>query len=73
MKYLNCEQTICVGDHVLYSGTPGVIVFVIDDDRYSVGYEKEGWAYLGKGLGLELQDGNLFHMDAPDEDLEPVI
>ena len=38
MKYLDSEQVIRVGDKVVYAGSPGVIVFVIDDDSYSDGY-----------------------------------
>ena len=73
MKYLDSETLIRVGDKVAYAGSPGVIVFVIDDDSYSDRYPKEAWSSLGKGLGLELQDGTLYHLDTPDEDLEPIM
>ncbi len=75
MKYMDTEKVIRVGDNVLYAGSPGVVVFVIDDDSYSDRYPKEHWSYLGKGLGVELQDETrtLYHFDSPDEDLEPVI
>jgi hypothetical protein len=73
MKYLDSEKVIRVGDNVAYAGSPGVIVFVIDDDSYSDAYDKKSWSYLGKGLGVELQDGTLYHLDSPDEDLEPVM
>lgn len=73
MKYLDTERVIQVGDHVLYAGAPGVIVFVIDDDSYSEEYPKKDWSHLGKGLGVELRDQTrtLYHLDTPDEDLEP--
>jgi hypothetical protein len=73
MKYLDSERQIRVGDKVVYAGNPGVIVFVIDDDSYSDAYAKENWSYLKKGLGVELQDGTLYHLDSPDEDLELVV
>jgi hypothetical protein len=74
MKYVDTEKVIQVGDNVLYAGEPAVIVFVIDDDNYSERYAKESWSHLGKGLGVEIQDKTqtLYHLDAPDEDLEPV-
>ncbi len=73
MKYLDTEDVIRVGDSVTYHGDPGVIVFVIDDDSYSAAYPKDHWSYLRKGLGIELQDETrtLYHLDSPDEDLEP--
>jgi len=79
MKYTGTRQDIRVGDKVLYAGTPGVVVFVIDDDSYSDRYPSEAWSYLDRGLGVELQDGawqgTLFHFDSPDgeEDLEPIV
>jgi hypothetical protein len=74
MKYMETEKVIQVGDNVLYHGAPGVIVFVIDDARYCDRYPEEHWSYLGKGLGVELQDDTrtLYHLDSPDEDLEPI-
>jgi hypothetical protein len=74
MKYMDTEKVIQVGDKVLYAGIPGVIVFVIDDDIYSDRYSKGNWSYLGRGLGIELQDETrtLYHLDRPDEDLEPI-
>lgn len=71
MNYLDTKKLIRVGDNVLYAGAPGVVVFVVDDDNYSDRFPKEHWSYLGKGLGVELQDGTLYHFDSPDEDLEP--
>jgi hypothetical protein len=75
MKYLETEKEIRVGDNVLYAGAPGVIVFIIEDDSYADRYPRENWSYLGKGLGIELQDDEtrtLYVLDCPDEDLEPV-
>ena len=72
MNYVHSDQPIRVGDRVTYAGSPGVIVFVIDDDSYSKAYERQHWSYLKKGFGFELDDGTLFHLDEPDEDLEPI-
>ena len=69
MTYMDSGRTIHVGDQVEYFGTPGIIVFVIDDDMYSDGFDKKNWSYLEKGFGIVLQDGTLFHLDSPDEDL----
>lgn len=74
MKYSDSNHVIRVGDRVLYGGHPGVVVFIIDDDSYSMQYPKKDWSYLGKGLGVEIQDNErtLYHLETPDEDLEPV-
>lgn len=74
MKYNDTNQVIRVGDSVLYAGEPGLIVFIIDDDSYSKQYPKRDWSDLGKGLGVEIQDEDhtLYHLETPDEDLEPV-
>ena len=73
MKYHETNKVIRVGDNVLYAHAPAVIVFVVDDDSYSSRYPKEHWSYLGKGLGVEIQDTErtLYRLDTPDEDLEP--
>jgi hypothetical protein len=57
MKYYDSEKVVQVGDRILYDGTPGVIVFVVDDDSYSDEYTKDNWSYLGRGLGVQMQDG----------------
>ena len=74
MNYNDTDRVIRVGDSVLYAGQRGVIVFVIDDDSYSKQYPKKDWSYLSKGLGVEVQDKEhtLYHLETPDEDLEPV-
>lgn len=74
MTYAETDRVIHVGDNVLYAGAAGVVVFVIDDGSYSARYPKKDWAYLGKGLGVELQDETrtLYHLDSPNEDLEPL-
>lgn len=75
MQYCDSDKQVKVGDSVRYAGQPGIIVFVIDDDCYSERYTRTDWAYLGKGLGVEVQDEQrtLYHLDGPDEDLEPFL
>ena len=73
MNYLHSQRMIQVGDRVNYAGERAVIVFVIDDDCYSQKYGKQTWSYLGKGLGIEMEDGTLYHLPGPDEDLEPYM
>ena len=70
MKYESTDRDIRVGDRIHYAGMPGLIVFIINDDSYCDRYPREHWAYLGTGLGVEIQDGTLYHLDGPDEDLE---
>jgi hypothetical protein len=72
MKYCNSQDVVNVGQRVMYAGRPGAIVFVIDDDSYSDRYAKEHWSYLGSGLGIELDNGTLYRLDTPDEDLDLV-
>jgi 23S rRNA G2445 N2-methylase RlmL len=79
-KYFNSEKPVRLGDKVRYFGTPGEIVFVVDDASYSDRFPREHWApYLekefGKGFGVELQDWGLFVLLSAEEeeDLEPVV
>jgi hypothetical protein len=72
MKYITTNKVIQVGDRITYAGTPGTIVIIIDDNSYSAQYPSD-WSYLGKGLGIKVEDetGTLYHLDSPDEDLVP--
>jgi|GraSoiStandDraft_58_1057296.scaffolds.fasta_scaffold831830_1 hypothetical protein len=72
MNYNDTNKMIRVGDSVLYAQKPGTVVFIIDDDSYSKKYPKKDWSYLGKGLGVEMQDNEhtLYHLETADEDLE---
>ena len=58
----------------MYAEKPATIVFIIDDDSYSQRYPRKDWSYLGKGLGVEMKDKEhtLYHLQTPDEDLEPI-
>ena len=74
MNYNDTNKMIRVGDSVLYAHKPGTIVFIVDDDSYSEKYPRKDWSYLGKGLGVEMKDkeNTLYHLQTPDEDLEPI-
>jgi hypothetical protein len=73
MNYMDSDKPIRVGDEVTYAGTPGTIVFIVEDDSYSPLFSREHWSYLGKGFGIQLRDttGTLYVFDHPDEDLVP--
>ena len=62
-------QPVRVGDRIRYDG-PGRVVFVVDDGSYAPDYPKEHWSYLRTGIGIVLDDGNMFVLNEPDEDLE---
>jgi len=70
LKYYKSDQTVKIGDEVTYGGTPGIVVFIIDDDEYSVKYPKSIWSYLGKGVGIELQlsTPTLCYLDTIDDE-----
>ncbi|HEV2804214.1 MAG TPA: hypothetical protein VGW57_04695 [Chthoniobacterales bacterium] len=72
MNYSN-GVPLCIGDEVVYAGKQGKIVFVIQDAAFLEGYKPEEWNYLQKGIGVELKDGDLFCLDAVDEDLIKVV
>ena len=72
MTYADSDKKIQVGDKVTYAGAIGTVVFIVDDDAYSEGFPKQHWSYLKNGFGIELQDGTLYHMNSPDEDLVPM-
>ncbi len=70
MNYEN-GKPIVVGDDVLYGGKSGRIVFLIEEGVFSPGFSEKEWSYKKKGIGIQLQDGSLFCLDEPDEDLIP--
>ena len=71
MNYINGES-IQIGDTVHLGGDQsGVVVGIIDDDAYADGYRAEDWEYLGNGLIVSTDFGDL-RLDKPDEDFELV-
>lgn len=71
MIYANGES-VQIGDTVHLGGNQsGVIVGIINDGAYADGYKKKDWEYLGNGLIVSTDFGDL-RLDEPDEDLELV-
>ena len=69
MTYID-GTTVRIGDHVNLGGKqPGVIVGIITEGKYADGYKKEDWDYLGSGLIVNTDFGDL-RLEEPDEDLE---
>lgn len=65
-------EAVQIGDTVHLGGNQsGVIVGIIDDGEYADGYREEDWEYLGNGLIVSTDFGDL-RLDEPDEDLELV-
>jgi len=60
---------IAVGDLILYGSKPGKVVFAIEDGLFAAGFRKEDWDYRRKGIGLQLENGEMFCLDDADEDL----
>jgi hypothetical protein len=72
MHYENGRKII-LGDDVLYGGKPGKVVFLIEEGFFLPGFKKEDWDYRKKGIGLQMENGDIFCLDNPDEDLMPKI
>ena len=71
MNYPNGES-VQIGDTVhLGADQSGVVVGIIDDGEYAAGYREEDWKYLGHGLIVSTDFGDL-RLDEPDEDFELV-
>lgn len=68
-NYHETFQKICVGDQILYAGKPGKIVFVAEDNSFLPEFEAGEWRYLKKGIGVQIDGGELYCLDEPDEDL----
>ena len=70
MKYSD-GRAIAVGDRVrLWDDQYGVVVCSIDTGEFNTDYPKNTWAYLKSGILIKTDDGELFHYDKSDEDLE---
>jgi hypothetical protein len=68
MNY-NDGRRITIGDNITYAGKRGRVVFVIQEEEFLEGYKPEDWLYLKEGIGVKLDDGELFCLDKADEDL----
>jgi hypothetical protein len=69
MHYRNGD-TVQLGDKVhLGNDEEGVVVGIIDESRYADGYSGADWEFLGHGLVVSTELGDL-RLPEPDEDLE---
>ncbi len=69
MRYATGEE-IMPGDLVLLAGRRGAVVFSLDADGFTQGFHREEWAYLGRGVMIEVEGVALVHAHgAPDPDL----
>jgi len=70
MKYSNGRR-VTVGDRVkLSKGQRGVVVGSIDSREYTPDFPKEEWEYLGSGIIIKSDSGEVFHYAEPDEDFD---
>jgi len=73
MKY--CDGThVALGDRVrLWESMFGTIVCSIDDDEYTPEFSRADWGHVGHGVVIKADDGQIFHYEEPDEDLELLV
>lgn len=70
MKYPSGRR-VAVGDRVkLWSSQYGTVVCSIDTKDFSQDYPREEWEYLGSGIIVKTDTGEVFHYAEADEDLE---
>ncbi len=64
-------RVIRLGDRVsIGNRTAGVVVFSIDTQEFSAEFPKDEWAYLGRGIMLEIERVGLMHLEETDEEVE---
>ncbi|HEX3881764.1 MAG TPA: hypothetical protein VHW66_03835 [Stellaceae bacterium] len=70
MKYPN-GQPVSVGDRVeLWGDRQGIVVCSIDSGEFTADYPKSEWGYLGSGVVIRTDAGDVFHYKGPDEDFK---
>jgi hypothetical protein len=62
-------QIAKLGDEVSLAGRSGKVVFSIDTSEYSDAYPENVWAYLQKGVMIEIEGMGLVHYEEPEIDL----
>lgn len=65
-------QEVHVGDRVNHAGHVGTIVFIIDPNEFSGGFEPSDWLSLGCGFMVKQDDGQMFYYggDQSNEDTD---
>ena len=72
MKYHN-GRTVSVGDRVkLWHDQRATVVCSIDTREFTEDFPKEEWGYLGSGIIVKTDAGEIFHYAKPDEDFDLV-
>ena len=62
-------RNVGLGDRVrLWKGRCGRVVCAFDDDRFSDKYSRAEWSHLKTGVLIEMDTGDVFYYDGPDED-----
>jgi hypothetical protein len=70
MKYPNGRH-VAVGDRVeLWKDRQGTVVCSIDTGEFTAEYSKSEWGYLGSGVVIRTDAGDVFHYAEPDEDFK---
>ena len=69
MRYSN-GKLAKLGDRVRLGDREGTVVFSIDTDEFSHAYPRESWAYLGRGIMIEVRDIGLIHYTDSEADLQ---
>lgn len=70
VNYFQTSRVIKVGDRIRYGGRPGQIVFVVENRAFSPSHLKKEWCDIENGIGVRTDNGQLFLLPNPDEDLE---
>jgi hypothetical protein len=57
--------TLRIGDRVTDGALPGIVVCVIENDEFSIGYEAAEWAHLKVGVLVLTDEAGLIHYPDP--------
>ncbi|HMJ87591.1 MAG TPA: hypothetical protein VK504_30645 [Vicinamibacterales bacterium] len=69
VHYLTGEE-IHIGDRVLFSGHPAIVVVVIGRNEYAPGYPREGRSNDERGFVMRTDDGQMYMYEYADEDIK---
>jgi hypothetical protein len=64
-------RKVALGDRVkLWHGQRGIVVCSIDTKEFSPDFPQKDWGYLGHGIVIKTDSGEIFHYTEADEDFE---
>lgn len=73
MKYENGDE-VRKGDRVrLWQNRLGIVVCSIDTQEYDESWTEEDWGYLGSGVVIKTDAGDVLHYTEADEDIELLV